>query len=378
MANKQCVLLFMVSLVSATRVKLHTAIQQTANDGKEDGTITFKLIWPHAAKSSVVVRGSWDGWTSDIPLKKQENGVWAETIKLPFEERVWEYKFIVDGKWTHDKDRPTNGSWRRPNNVLNNGVTCTCPDSVSYCNSGLARELMKNISNAERVKVMKDFPLAELFSAPNHAHVRDPRAVLKIWKGLLESQSEIEAEYRSGWEKIRTIWMDIHVADNKMCHVEIRDGNHRAAALAQAGLVTGKDTIGKFDPTGKFFKVSVNGQFSWDRNEAIGTPYSAWPRAIPKQAFKNTDCEPFAYRYNGGNATVSEYFTSAHDCLPPSSKGVKIGVVFRNAAQSAPKEYQSVLDEVDAKAAYWNRVKEHLAGTAPTKTGWFFNLFGGE
>lgn len=69
---------------------------------------------------------------------------------------------------------------------------CTCPTEKRYCQQGawLMDGVMprRGVSNADRVRIMKDYPLAELYSAPAHAHIREPKKVLNIAKGLLENQ----------------------------------------------------------------------------------------------------------------------------------------------------------------------------------------------
>jgi glycogen debranching enzyme len=79
---------------------------QSVQNSKDVAVETsLQLIWPHAARGSVVARGSWDGWQSDVPLTKQSNGSWI--ADLPSKETDCQYKFIVDGTWTYDGSQPT-------------------------------------------------------------------------------------------------------------------------------------------------------------------------------------------------------------------------------------------------------------------------------
>ncbi|KAE9405964.1 carbohydrate-binding module family 48 protein, partial [Gymnopus androsaceus JB14] len=65
--------------------------------------ITFE--WPHTEPNTVVVTGSFDQWSSSTQLKKEENG-FKGTAKIPWDEKI-SYKFIVDGVWVHDWQKPT-------------------------------------------------------------------------------------------------------------------------------------------------------------------------------------------------------------------------------------------------------------------------------
>jgi hypothetical protein len=64
----------------------------------------MEFIWPYKA-NCVSISGSFCRWTSFYRLTKMSNDVWL--IKLPINLDNFEYKFIVDGEWCHDNEKPT-------------------------------------------------------------------------------------------------------------------------------------------------------------------------------------------------------------------------------------------------------------------------------
>jgi len=85
----------------------------------DGGAPQQRLVWPHGASSSVVARGSWDGWVADVPLSKQRDGQWWANVSVPASSLPVQYKFIVDGKWTCDHTLPTAADGAgNVNNVL--------------------------------------------------------------------------------------------------------------------------------------------------------------------------------------------------------------------------------------------------------------------
>lgn len=60
------------------------------------------FTWTHGGKN-VAVTGTWNNWQGVIPLNRSEHDFTA-IIDLP--PGVHQYKFIVDGKWTHAADQP--------------------------------------------------------------------------------------------------------------------------------------------------------------------------------------------------------------------------------------------------------------------------------
>ncbi|KAH7829820.1 putative Glycogen recognition site of AMP-activated protein kinase [Monocercomonoides exilis] len=61
------------------------------------------IEWPYAG-GDVFLRGSFDSWSSSIPMQKRKSdGVWE--VALLFDKmEAFSYKFVVDGKWKFRKD----------------------------------------------------------------------------------------------------------------------------------------------------------------------------------------------------------------------------------------------------------------------------------
>ncbi len=77
----------------------------------DTGNVLFHLQgYPQAGK--VVLTGSFNNWNEESILMKKTAGGWEVRIHLP--AGIHEYKFIADGKWTHDPDN----SETRPNQYL--------------------------------------------------------------------------------------------------------------------------------------------------------------------------------------------------------------------------------------------------------------------
>lgn len=71
----------------------------------------------------VSLKGSWDDWSNEIPLKKIKNNITGHYefyVKLRVAPGVYEYKFLVNGQWMIDPSRKnTRNSYGKENNVLN-------------------------------------------------------------------------------------------------------------------------------------------------------------------------------------------------------------------------------------------------------------------
>jgi enterochelin esterase family protein len=78
-----------------------------------DRTVTFRLSAPKAQE--VTLNGSWDNGTN-LPMTKDENGVWSATIG-PLAPQLWGYWFVVDGVKALD---PNNGETQRDGSRYDN------------------------------------------------------------------------------------------------------------------------------------------------------------------------------------------------------------------------------------------------------------------
>jgi len=68
---------------------------------KETGNVTFSLPG-HPFARNVILSGSFNGWNEDKPKMKKKENHWEITLNLPLGR--YEYKFIIDGNWTHDEN----------------------------------------------------------------------------------------------------------------------------------------------------------------------------------------------------------------------------------------------------------------------------------
>ncbi len=70
---------------------------------KELKYTTFELVAPEA--SSVYITGTFNDWSLDESYRmERENGRWR--ISLPLKSGLYQYRFIVDGKWQPDPQNP--------------------------------------------------------------------------------------------------------------------------------------------------------------------------------------------------------------------------------------------------------------------------------
>jgi len=88
-------------------------------------TVTFRLLAPKA--SAVVLNGSWDIGT-DIPMTKDDQGIWSVTLG-PLGEQLWWYSFNVDGLKVLD---PGNGEYSRDGARYDNWLMISGPFSDSW------------------------------------------------------------------------------------------------------------------------------------------------------------------------------------------------------------------------------------------------------
>lgn len=74
-----------------------------------------RIVWPNSA-TEVLLAGSFDGWTSQKKMKKSNAGVFV--ISLQLYPGRYEIKFIVDGVWKVDPQRPVVYNSGFENNLL--------------------------------------------------------------------------------------------------------------------------------------------------------------------------------------------------------------------------------------------------------------------
>ena len=71
---------------------------------------------PTKSVSTVEVKGCWDNWEWSTPLTKLKDNVWDCILFLS--PGIYQYKFVVDGCWTHDDKKPKTNEMGNENNVL--------------------------------------------------------------------------------------------------------------------------------------------------------------------------------------------------------------------------------------------------------------------
>ncbi|CAM6114945.1 unnamed protein product [Calypogeia fissa] len=76
---------------------------------------TARIVWPNPA-NEVYLTGSFNGWNSQVKLEKSSAGVF--TCSLPLYPGKYEIKFVVDGSWRVDTQRPIVYVGGFENNVL--------------------------------------------------------------------------------------------------------------------------------------------------------------------------------------------------------------------------------------------------------------------
>jgi enterochelin esterase-like enzyme len=90
-----------------------------------DKKATFRLLAPKA--NVVVLNGSWDIGTN-IPMTRDDQGVWSVTVG-PLGEQLWWYSFNVDGVKVLD---PGNGEYSRDGTLYDNWLMISGPFSDSW------------------------------------------------------------------------------------------------------------------------------------------------------------------------------------------------------------------------------------------------------
>jgi hypothetical protein len=96
---------------------------------------------------------------------------------------------------------------------------------------GMTNKLHTNISNNERIEIIKDFLLTDICSAPGHKELRSPENILRI--------SAFIKDGRNLLDQIPIILNIFTHKENGNVHIkniECIDGNHRLVAFVHAGL----------------------------------------------------------------------------------------------------------------------------------------------
>ncbi len=83
----------------------------------EDGRVVF--TYRNAEAETVALAGPFNGWSDGAtPMTRNDRGVWTARVGLSV--GYHEYRFVVDGEWTHDPANPATvtNNYGEPNSVL--------------------------------------------------------------------------------------------------------------------------------------------------------------------------------------------------------------------------------------------------------------------
>jgi|GEM_PF-2074511 len=185
--------------------------------------------------------------------------------------------------------------------------------------------LHQNISNAQRIDVIRDVNIADVMSAPGHQYLRDPNKVLEL------------ADYiaKTGGKGFETEPIVINVFTNSaqdgsvvVRSVEVMDGNHRFAA----GLLSGKwQKISDIPP--EYLKVKVNG---WSAGGGFSEPRwipldVAQKSSIPRQSWFRV---PDSWEgVKGPTAQIPGDIASVDSVISAEYRGVQMGQVLKTSLE---------------------------------------------
>ncbi|PFH52609.1 carbohydrate-binding module family 48 protein, partial [Amanita thiersii Skay4041] len=77
--------------------------------------------WPYTDPNSVIVTGSFDGWSKSHNLTKGPEG-FSGSLHIPWQHSI-SYKYLVDGRWALDDSKPKRVE---PGGYVNNFYIAPC------------------------------------------------------------------------------------------------------------------------------------------------------------------------------------------------------------------------------------------------------------
>eukprot|EP00929_Paragymnodinium_shiwhaense_P074235 TRINITY_DN37976_c0_g1_i1.p1 TRINITY_DN37976_c0_g1~~TRINITY_DN37976_c0_g1_i1.p1 ORF type:complete len:381 (-),score=71.59 TRINITY_DN37976_c0_g1_i1:105-1247(-) len=226
---------------------------------------------------------------------------------------------------------------------------CTCTPNCG--------NIIGNGTHEEWLAAIADVDLSTLVGAPAYQTLRDSASVVKMASDLCVHDG-FSADLQETWPKT-PIWIDIsyppqHLADHaigpvegrgEICHIEVRDGNHRAVALEMSTVFQKVRDLAREDID--LIKISVNGRWPSDRQERYNIAEEAWPRFVPYKVGQEVqercgmDFRKYINSRGELDAILPEDFTSNSICLQ-DNRGASLAAVAKNTAiideQTAPKE----------------------------------------
>lgn len=184
--------------------------------------------------------------------------------------------------------------------------------------------LHQNISNTQRIDVIRDVNIADVMSAPGHQYLRDPNKVLQLAEHIAKTGGQ-------GFE-VEPIVINVFTntaQDGSVVvrSVEVMDGNHRFAA----GLLSGKwQKISDIPP--EYLKIKVNG---WTAGGGFSEPRwipldVAQKSNLPRQSWFEV---PQSWGAKGPTAQIPGDIASVDSVIPLEYRGVQMNQVLRTSLE---------------------------------------------
>eukprot|EP01134_Creolimax_fragrantissima_P007622 CFRG7622T1 len=92
------------SLLQRQYMKMgHPPVPATQVLAPDEGRRNVMFLWKADQDTKVEIAGSWDGWKRRVQLQSDN---WSHFVVLDLKCGEYEYKYIINGKWTHDVNKP--------------------------------------------------------------------------------------------------------------------------------------------------------------------------------------------------------------------------------------------------------------------------------
>ena len=194
---------------------------------------------------------------------------------------------------------------------------------------GDVNALHTNISNGQRLDVIKDVKIADVMSAPGHQYLREPQKVIAISELIKTGQVPVEA-FKAEPILLTVFTNTLEDGSVAVRSIEVIDGNHRFAG----GLLSGEwKTIG--DIPSEFLKIKVNG---WNAGgssaEGRWIPLDVAQKSqIPQQSWFEV---PSTWKnVKGPTAQIPGDIASIDAVIPLEYRGVRMEDVLRTSLERA-------------------------------------------
>lgn len=182
--------------------------------------------------------------------------------------------------------------------------------------------LHENITNAERLEVVGEFPIAEILTAPGHTVLRNPGAVTALAGDI--ARGDLDGLLQE--PILLGIFTIVEAVAVRLRSVECLDGHHRLLA----GLLSGAwKRIGDL-PAGAV-DTRVNGwRADGDEPEARWIPLDVVHRSSLRE--NDWSIVPPEWGAKGPTARISGAISSLDDVFAPADRGVRFADLARLVA----------------------------------------------